>query len=178
MFLFLLLQTSFVLDLAEFDSFQIDFNDACSEYLTLLGDTDYMSLSRNGDFITLFIGRGESHTLLRTEWVHNFIFGWPEMEINGNSMTPGKSFGEFGLPITFNISSLQCNIDGLRAGSLNMVPTDLPSTYKCENLSKWKVYLPSTLTALFSLLLIVCGYKTAHTTIAQYLQRLSLERSI
>ena len=164
MLIILLLQSSFALNLVDFYSFQVDFDAACPEYLTLLGNHDFLYLAHDSDNLTLRMGRNKSHVLFTGVWTDRFLFAWPEMEINGNSMIQVASFGEIDYPLTYNISSLHCSVAGVRAGSLNMGPADVSTlTYQCENLANWKIYLPAALTVVVLMMAVASGYKNVRS---------------
>ena len=178
MLLFIILvKSSIALHLLEFDNFKIDFNEGCSHYLTLLGSEDYVNLSKESGYLTLLVGHNETYRLQKFSWDKSFVFSWPDSTINGNEMDLVEEVGKFDYPLSFNYSRTYCNIEGLRAGSLDRDPTDTALlTYQCPSSENWKVYLPSALAGLLSMFLFAGGYRSLHPRVADYIRQNSFQR--
>lgn len=160
-------------DLAEFSSFQIAFNGGCSHYLTLIGETDYLSLSRSPENITLLVGRNDINETFTSPWQAEFLFAWPEMLVNGQMMSSIERNGIIKYPLSFSMGKIQCKIYGLITGSfLDASQSDATQlTYQCPTMSTWKIYLPSVLTVIFSALFAATGFKIAQPSLAAYRNR-------
>ena len=162
LFLFLL-QSSIALNLVEYENFEIEFNPNCTWYLAFAGDMDYVALNQTKGEIFLLIGRNMTYQTYSAPLADILTFTWPEKEVNGKKMKLVERTGEIQDPLSLNVSTMPCEVYGVRMGSLIENPETSSLTYQCPTTNSWKVVLPITLTIFISLVLAGGGYKTLRT---------------
>lgn len=160
LFLFLIHLSSANFKLDKYETFQIDLDPGCTQYFTLLGPYDYINLNKSQGDIFLLVGGKDSYQTYTAPCTEYLVFTWPDKTINGEKMVPMESVGSYIEHVNLSATSIQCEVYGLRVGSL-FTDVELASlTYQCPTLSNWKIYLPVALTILLSLFLAAGGYKT------------------
>ena len=92
--------------------------------------------------------------------LNRVVFTWPDKTINGEKMDLIETEGNFHEPLSVNAGSIECEVLGLRVGTLFTDMETSSLTYDCPSVSNWKIYFPVALTILLSLILAVGGYKT------------------
>ena len=146
--------------LDKYDSFQIDFNPGCTQYVTLIGPYDYLNLNQSQGYFHLLVGGKGWYQMYTTKYSEYLIFTWPEKTINGEKMFQIESVGKYVEYLNLSETSIQCEVYGMRVGSLFTDAELAALTYQCPTISNWKIYFPVALTILLSLFLAVGGYKT------------------
>ena len=71
--------------LIEHQSFTVDFNPNCSEFMTLNGQQDYLYLNKTNE-LHLWIMQNTSYEVYSAPQNESVIFSWPEKSINGIPM--------------------------------------------------------------------------------------------
>ena len=163
MFFLLLIQSTlglFDLQLDKYDSFQIEFDPTCTQYFTLLGETDYVNLSQSEGNIMLLVGGKDSSQTYTTTKSDYLVFSWPDKTVNGAAMYLTEGVGEFEMHLNLNFTSIPCKVYGLKLGSLFADTQASSLTYDCPTISNWKIYFPAAVAVALSLMLAVGGYKT------------------
>ena len=67
--------------LIEHQSFTVDFNPNCSEFMTLNGQQDYLYLNKTNE-LQLWIMQNTSFEVYSAPQIESVIFSWPEKSIN------------------------------------------------------------------------------------------------
>ena len=154
--LFLCGAAALEIDFNKFDSYEVEFNSSCEEYFLFYGtDGQMFTLLQDHEYFQLWVANQNTYEIYIAPWSSRLVFSWPDKIINGAHMSKIKSEVEIS-PNTTG-SRVECNIYGLKIGTLNIAPTPC-GLYKCES-TNWKIYLPTTLTVLFFILFAVNGSK-------------------
>lgn len=130
MFVLLLFTATMGLNLTQFKSFQIEFNDNCTEYLLLQNKSNYMSLFQRNNQFELWLTQNETYECYTAPHSQEFTFDWPGKLINGVEMNLVLNQGSINYPMDFDSENIACSIKGIntiRQGKIEEVFKCLPS---------------------------------------------------
>ena len=146
--------------LIEHQSFTVDFNPNCSEFMTLNGQQDYLYLNKTNE-LHLWIMQNTSYEVYSAPQNENIIFSWPEKSINGIPMKLFMKHGVVKYPLVFKHENVMCQTFGVRSGTLNMEYQDI-TVYKCQKNRDWRLIIAIIIFIILTVILTrILGYEPA-----------------
>ena len=100
--------------LIEHQSFTVDFNPNCSEFMTLNGQQDYLYLNKTNE-LHLWIMQNTSYEVYSALQNESVIFSWPEKSINGIPMKLFMKHGVVKYLLVFKHENVMCQTFGVRS---------------------------------------------------------------
>ena len=131
------------LNLTQFDTYEINFDANCSQYLYYQGETDYVYLYQNkkNDQFELWISQNTTNYEIYTQpWQDWLVFRWPDLTINDIKMDLKLYEGVINHPLVFETETFLCEVSGITGGSFaNFEP--ILDVYKCQSSDTWKLII-------------------------------------
>ena len=129
------------LNLTQFDTYEINFDANCVQYLYYQGETDYVYFYQNkkNDQFELWISQNTSNYEIYTlPWQDGLVFRWPDLAINDVKMNLKLYEGVINYPLVLETETFLCEVSGITGGSF---PNSEPilDVYKCQSSDKWKL---------------------------------------
>ena len=146
--------------LIEHQSFTVDFNPNCSEFMVLNGRQDYLYLNKTNE-LHLWIMQNSSYEVYSAPLNEIVIFSWPDKSVNGIPMKLFMTDGNVKYPLVFEHENVMCQMFGIRGGTLNVEYQDI-AVYKCQkNLDWWLIAAIIIFIILAVILSKIIGYEPA-----------------
>ena len=153
MFLLLLFTAAMGLNLTQFKSFQIEFDNNCTEYLLLQNKSNYLSLFQRNNQFELWLTQNGTYECYTAPYTHGFKFDWPEKLINGVEMNLALHQGSINYPMDFDDENIACSIKGI-----NTIPQEkVEEAFKCLPSKDWIINM--LIIGIVVLLLILFGVR-------------------
>ena len=146
--------------LIEHQSFTVDFNPNCSEFITLNGQQDYLYLNKTNE-LHLWIMQNTSYEVYSAPQNETVIFSWPEKSINGIPMKLFMKHCVVKYPLVFEHENVMCQTFGVRSGTLNMEYQDI-TVYKCQKNRDWRLIVAIIIFIILTVISTkILGYEPA-----------------
>lgn len=160
----------------EFETFKIEFDSSCTEYLYMYNTEfdQHMYLNREENKINLVILTGQSYEIYMTSWSDKLVFGWPQKIINGKELLKVNASGILNEPLRFNISDIFCKVTGFSASKGTLAdasPMLEPAecqVYKCPKNKEWKLYVPLLATFVMMAFAVALCYLADDETLLRH----------